>query len=403
MQQPKVLEKHESNASDETACYALTLALPSELLERIFILSGNENLHLVNAQFYAISKSQFVKAKWLKCKYGSYHVLSHMWKWRFTRQARDLTDEVIQCKCGKATKQSIFKKSRNVYDKMHECSIERHQIDLVEILLELGASLHAGHDMALKMAARFNHLKLCKYLLKVGADPNATVSYKRSWLKKTPRLGGDYIQTPQQQIAQAKAKISVKRLSTDRINLLLQACKFANIPLTTLLLQSGPSPRVLTQCLECTVSQNNTSLTKLLVEHGALSTLAMTQSILQRASTLRLTLGIKDKFSFVIRSCILALSDSDFERASGTIVRQCAEIGTVDGIKACVERNADVNVWEGLALYSAVYSGNYEVVEYLLTIESLNIGYFNWKKKFFCTVLMFIELLALGMFVVCFQ
>lgn len=55
---------------------------------------------------------------------------------------------------------------------------------------------------------------------------------------------------------------------------------------------------------------------------------------------------------------------------------------------------------QGLALYTAVYSGNLDIVEYAVQLPSLNIDYFGKKQKLYCLSLIAIEFIAMLLFVV---
>ena len=68
-----------------------------------------------------------------------------------------------------------------------------------------------------------------------------------------------------------------------------------------------------------------------------------------------------------------------------------------------VDRGADVNISDGLPLYTSIYSGNLEITRYLLDLEkvpALNVNTYGWKQHAFCVMLISIELAAILMFLV---
>lgn len=223
---------------------------------------------------------------------------------------------------------------------------------------------------------------------------------------------------------------AVKRGKKKSVDLLLQAVQENQLHLVELLVSTPPvnipvrsssmqqqqqqtiatlpilnqkiSKETLENCLWEAIKTNKSEIARILIkEGGAKPTIEMMGILLQKAGTWRLGCGLRDKFSPLMVVLVHALDDESFDRLSNSIVRNCSEIGSADGIAACVERGADVNAWEGLALYSAVYSGNVEVVKYILfQVRSVNLLHFGLRQQFFCVVLMIIESLAIGMFFV---
>ena len=68
--------------------------------------------------------------------------------------------------------------------------------------------------------------------------------------------------------------------------------------------------------------------------------------------------GLKERFTPLVRLAILNLSDEHFNHISPSLARAAAEIGSVNIFKTCVMRGVDVNAFDGLPLYASVYNGN---------------------------------------------
>ncbi|KAJ3084342.1 hypothetical protein HK102_000691, partial [Quaeritorhiza haematococci] len=72
------------------------------------------------------------------------------------------------------------------------CPLQRTQMEIVLNLLELGADVRAGYNMALRMAARWGHLNLAELVLIAGGDPDAGVPMKKGFFgRRRRRLGGN--------------------------------------------------------------------------------------------------------------------------------------------------------------------------------------------------------------------
>jgi hypothetical protein len=138
--------------------------------------------------------------------------------------------------------------------------------------------------------------------------------------------------------------------------------------------------------------------------------------------------GVREQLTDSIVFCVQNLKSQDYENMILPIVRTACEIGSVRILHAAVERGADLNFQEGLPLYSSVYNGNYEIVQYLLkdsnndttttttttttnTPENgpahlnqqtrgrrVDTTLFGWRQKMFCAGLILIEGFALIMF-----
>jgi ankyrin repeat protein len=393
-------------------------SIPFEVLELIFIESSSSSLHRVSRVFHKISQSPSIRAKWLLKLYGNALVLSLAWNFKFLNSARNLNHELVSCKCKKHTALS--------------CIVEESQLHLIQILLNSGADPLSGNSQALKMAAKSNHLRLSQYLLQHGSSRNASVAFKRTWLKTKPKLGGSVIRSQKEHEKLYPVNFSRnlrevrERLKIEQVDLLLQACQNDNVDLVRLLIsspqrvdkllvQGGANesettivdipdepdadkisddvesiieipqisiyPIILSRALNYCLLYYKDDLARILIEAGGQSTVRVCYFLMQRAGAYRLGLKNKDKFLKLLPMSIGSLNDRDFDRMGQCIIRGCSEVGSIDGIKVAIERGADINVGDGLVLYSAVYSGNDMLLEYLVTLPNLNINYFNRKKK----------------------
>ncbi|KAJ3416316.1 hypothetical protein HDV05_002256 [Chytridiales sp. JEL 0842] len=159
------------------------------------------------------------------------------------------------------------------------------------------------------------------------------------------------------------------------------------------------SPAVLEEALWEALNSSYFEMARVLMEKGeAVPTPAMVRELIARASTLRLTLGIRERYTRLISLSISRLPLPAFQRIEPTLVRSSAEIGSVTLLRTCFHRGANPDEADGVALYASCYNGNIEVTRYLLREAGASTRYFNWRKKGFCLALMSMELLALGMF-----
>ncbi|KAJ3219772.1 hypothetical protein HDU67_009584 [Dinochytrium kinnereticum] len=370
------------------------------------------------------------------------------------------------------------------------CDIERSQCFLVANLLELGAFVEGGGNMALRVAARRGHLHLVEMLLQNGADPDARVPLPSNaivrWMRHANRVGGGVIIAQPSQLpsipptssainepienvitvhtflqahlpngvpAQDAGEVGqgtfwntqnqplhplvqgrFGRPGDFKISLLMQAVYANHLPLARVLIRphkinlggtrlqvasnaqwpvGAPlmnpalagktlvariSKRTLQTALREAFRASRLEMCRLLIEEGgAIATHDMVHELVSRASTWRLTC-LREKLADYLVLAIKNMTPEDFLHSSASLTRSSAEIGSPRIVQACIERGADVNVWEGLPLYASVYNGNLEVTKYLLGNGGADTNLFGWRQKGFCMGLILIEGFAIGMF-----
>ncbi|KAJ3041052.1 hypothetical protein HDV00_009952 [Rhizophlyctis rosea] len=228
------------------------LALPPELLTRIFILSTSANLPLANRTFHTLSQPLRTRAQWLLAMYGPFIAPIKCFDWNFVQGGNS-------CTCRKAAKQEekrvekeeeesvkgvgkirwvgrvlrsaamredahageeeeesaggenvvheiasrkegtvrLFmlgkRGSRSSEHNLSQCPFEDAQLRLFRILatLRCSPSVHftAGDDFALRWAAGRGHIQLAEFLLKSGANPEALVPIeKEGWWRRRVRV-----------------------------------------------------------------------------------------------------------------------------------------------------------------------------------------------------------------------
>ncbi|KAJ3116383.1 hypothetical protein HDU96_009741 [Phlyctochytrium bullatum] len=353
---------------------------------------------------------------------------------------------------------------------MSPCAVERSECFVASLLLELGAAVWGGGNMALRVAARRGHLHLVELLLENGADPDAWVPLPSNpllrWIRHPPhRVGGGAVvptellvpvamplspaggAQPMQAEGNANGPMTVEEfmnvngvdgtgqqpqpgepasgpsqqqastrpLKTHnmKVSLLLQAVRANHVSLARILVRqyvvqrrSGAgqstvkiSDATLKAALSYAFRASRLEMCRVLVdEGGATSTMDMVHELVARASTWRLTIGVREKLSEYLLIGIRCLPPDDFFNISATLMRSSAEIGCPRVTRLCFERGADINVWEGLPLYASVYNGNLEVTRVLLDEAHVDVTFFGWKQKLFCTGLICIEGFAILMF-----
>ncbi|KAI9331065.1 hypothetical protein BDR26DRAFT_685340 [Obelidium mucronatum] len=189
-----------------------------------------------------------------------------------------------------------------------------------------------------------------------------------------------------------------------QIPLLLQAVQSNNFKIVKLLL-NGNRPISITKhsilvALREAFELEMIEMCKVLIEEGNVRpTSDILQNLVSRAGMWRLLCGMRNKLSPAICFAVQKLSNDDFDHLSASLVRSAAEIGSVDFLQVCIERGADVNIWNGHALHASVYNGNLEVTTHLLKPEvNASTENFGSRQKAFCIGLMIIEGFALIMF-----
>ncbi|KAI9193595.1 uncharacterized protein BJ171DRAFT_525153 [Polychytrium aggregatum] len=158
-------------------------------------------------------------------------------------------------------------------------------------------------------------------------------------------------------------------------------------------------PLALSEALDVALMARSIQIAEILVSEGARATSRTVQKLIRRGTAWRLTLGVRERYSGALVLAIQTLPDSEFRRLEGFLMRSCAEIGAVSAVKACVDRGGDVNVWDGIPLYTSIYNGNLEVNRYLLSVNATT-DYFDWRQKLFCLTLMSIEAFAIALFLI---
>ncbi|KAJ3096498.1 sla2 Src-like adaptor 2 [Phlyctochytrium planicorne] len=408
-----------------------------------------------------------------------------------------------------------------------KCEMERSQCFLTLHLIEIGAEVSAGGNMALRFAASQGHLFLVELLLRNGADPDATVPIPsgslQRWMARNHRVGGGGVvadavnhphppplntnlptteqifnavglqmnvplhqaqqpplpfnpninaipllpptQPPQPPTIgpQAAAQLPINNVNNPpnppiqhglpadfidllqlhpfatlrnrnqhglKITLLMQAVHANHIPLARILVkphqierkkrsaspirqppqnQTGNqqgnndvakiSRRTLQMALREAFRTSKIEMCRLLIEEGgATTTLDMVHELVARAGTWRLTLGIREKLTPFLVLALTNLPQADFNHIAASVTRSSAEIGSPAVVRACLQRGADVNIWDGLPLYASVYNGNLEVTKFLLNDGGADTAFFGWRQRTFCTGLIFIEGFAILMF-----
>ncbi|KAG9303671.1 hypothetical protein G9A89_018568 [Geosiphon pyriformis] len=187
--------------------------LPLEVLQHIFILSGNHHFCLVSKTFHQLATSQSsVKTQWLMHKYNYDHklVLYRGLKWRFFN--KDILSQLDslyyqeQIKSGVVKPENVipfdikrvipyrFFATPDCDGKAHEIvktllkrgaspdepegypllkSVALGQTHMVKLLLSAKAKVDMKDNLAIVISAKNNNLELAKLLIEHGAQPNA--------------------------------------------------------------------------------------------------------------------------------------------------------------------------------------------------------------------------------------
>ncbi|KAI8853088.1 hypothetical protein BC829DRAFT_440120 [Chytridium lagenaria] len=255
------------------------------------------------------------------------------------------------------------------------CEIERSQCYLITTLLSLGAVVNGGGNMALRFAARRGHLYLIELLLMNGADPDAWVPVPSNplirWARKSHRIGGGVILSAGQEAAPASPSLNIPQNAIDGI-ITVDAFMQANLPndiaggfgqpqqhhsllsghrplrdilkrkpdlKVSLLLQAVKANHILPgeatdkaahdygaypvsrinmhAALREAFSESKYEMCRVLIEDGgATTTPHMVHELIARASTWRLTIGIREKLTHFLVLAIQHLPEEDFVRMS---------------------------------------------------------------------------------------
>ncbi|KAJ3245038.1 hypothetical protein HDU78_009991 [Chytriomyces hyalinus] len=486
---------HTTNCDPQSVCPFSKI--PPEVLEKIFIFASSGNLAYTNRQFHQLSSSTLIRAMWLVEQYGTDKedadtptpdtlatTKRGVWKVFKPPIARKRTGKPCQCQKRASIAEGIdtvetdswlTKMKRRTRARMcqHQepegiirrdvrassvdpakdecypasCGIEQVQILMTLQLIDLGADVNAGCDMALRVAARWGHLNWMTLLLALGADPNAISFFDRSivtkW-KNKGKVGGGVpgekkfvIEKPPlsmaelqhqflvevglfappltvppplpniQQLALLDYETSVQKFN--QVPLLLQAVQANHIKLAKLLLSrnhrrhtsnNGVCMPLVSAALKEAFELDKLEMCAVIIEHGRVKPTAdIVQSLVSRAGMWRLLCGLRNKLTPSIVYAVNHLPEDDFAMMSASLIRSSAEIGSVDFLKACIARGGDVNVWNGHALHASIYNGNLEVTDHLLEPSvHTSTANFGSRQKAFCIGLMMIEGFALLMF-----
>ncbi|KAJ3293307.1 hypothetical protein HDU76_007069 [Blyttiomyces sp. JEL0837] len=189
--------------------------------------------------------------------------------------------------------------------------------------------------------------------------------------------------------------------------------------------------RTLREALREAFGREKIEMCRILIERGgATPNSDIVQDLLAKAGMMRFT-RFRSRIRNLLCLAVAHLPEEEFRRMQGTLVRSCSEIGILQVMKVVIARQADVNVFDGHALYASIYNGNLAMTRFLLadrveTIHDIaeakkrldgfpsNRGYvtvkggganvrtFSWKQKLFCAGLVFMEGFAILMFVMLF-
>lgn len=180
----------------------LSLAqLPTEILEHIFVLAGVANLRLVSTAFHGISRSPVIRARLLEqsCRgkvsrilrsklvskevvraliqRGTINLSPHgdqfFVRWCCAYNRADLLEVAVKSMVARGSTLDIH--ADNEYGL--RIAAQNGHLELVEMLVELGADVHVDDDHALRAATQYRHTEVARYLLEhahanVHADGN---------------------------------------------------------------------------------------------------------------------------------------------------------------------------------------------------------------------------------------
>ncbi|KAJ3408142.1 hypothetical protein HDV05_005130 [Chytridiales sp. JEL 0842] len=219
-----------------------------------------------------------------------------------------------------------------------------------------------------------------------------------------------------------------------KISLLMQAVKANNIPLARLLvsdhvLKVKPPPTVfkieyanhlppdipeedLQYVSKISLTSRKAALAealwlgriemaKLIIEVGGVKPSGwVLQRLLSRAMLWRVLCGFKERLTPSIILCIQHLPEPDLNNLLFLLTRTSCEIGSLTTLQATLEKfpSLDLNIQQGLPLYSTVYNGNLDITHFLLKKEAVDVSLFGWRQKGFCLGLIVIEGFAMLMF-----
>ncbi|RKO98139.1 hypothetical protein CAUPRSCDRAFT_10245 [Caulochytrium protostelioides] len=119
------------------------------------------------------------------------------------------------------------------------------------------------------------------------------------------------------------------------------------------------------------------------------------EQLLNRSGSLKMVvLGQSRADEPVLMALLAATPPSVWDRHQPAILRGVAEMGSVDCMRVCVRRGADINAWQGIVLSTAVYSGNIPLLRYLLAETGAETRHFGRTPMALVVALIAVESLA---------
>lgn len=354
--------------------------LPLELIEQIFYNSSSENLAYSCKLIHSISLKSRIRAKWLLLKFRE-NVYRDCWTIKFMSNK--------QCKC-------------KLNASFPECPLQKYQCEILRLVLKNDTFNIGIIEHGIIIAAIKNHLYIVNMLIvEYGAKCDFKVVTLRrfhQWI----RHGNNH-----------KKRISntpLLDLQTDNprsVSLLQQAAEWNYIELVRVLLMHDLQHEQLTSkesiqnALRIAFNYHRTEIARILIECGhAITSPIFLSKILNRAGLSRVISGNIRKYEDLITVAIQGLENQVLDQRAGPILKSLGETGCIKGLQICIQRNVDVNINNGVILYSAIYNGNVEILEFLLQTTEINLAHFNNTHWVFTIILIFIECLATSMFII---
>ncbi|RKP03650.1 hypothetical protein CXG81DRAFT_16881 [Caulochytrium protostelioides] len=147
--------------------------------------------------------------------------------------------------------------------------------------------------------------------------------------------------------------------------------------------------------LRLAATRRHLPMTTLLIATGARPSLGLLNKLLNRSGSLKMVvLGQSRADEPVLMALLAATPPSVWDRHQPAILRGVAEMGSVDCMRVCVRRGADINAWQGIVLSTAVYSGNIPLLRYLLAETGAETRHFGRTPMALVVALIAVESLA---------
>jgi hypothetical protein len=371
------------------------LDLPTEVLERILIISQSQSLPVANRLFKILSTPTRVRAFWLAQKYKD-KVFLHCWRLKFMRGS---------CSCSIQNIQS-------------HCHAEDYEMEILSHLVK--HQLGQIEDGMIGAAAK-GHLKIVEWLLNDGADCNVKILPRPSrfhrffsFLSSTPRgQSRQSLLSPFQEVYVFHGTSFIRPSDTKAFALLQKAVECNYIELVTLLVrhtakadpedESSPkvSRLVIQQSLAIALKNLQSDMAHVLIHQGgARTTIKMLKDLFHRAAFRKLLFGNVTKYQDTLVVALEGLSDEDLDTRTTGILKYICELGCIPALKVCLDRGVDINLSNGIALMSAIYNANFDLLKYLIENTTVNLETFGAAQTVFCCSLMAIETLAISLFLV---